>query len=79
MMYNSLLQFHRREEGFCKKYCHQCTGGVKLIVIVENPKSSLLDQKVSTAVCHVTKVGLNVTNVDLFCSSISDTATFFQV
>ena len=78
-MYNSLLQFHRREEGFCKKYCHQYTGGVKLIVIVENPKSSLLDQKVSTAVLHVTKVGLNVTNINLLCSFISDTATFFQV
>jgi len=73
------LQFHRREEGFCKKSCHQRTGGVKLIVIVENIKSFLLDQKVSTAVLHVTKVGLNVTNVDLFCSSISDTATFFPV
>ena len=78
-MYNSLLQFHRREEGFCKQYCHQYTGGVKLIVIVENPKSSLLDQKVSTAVLHVTKVGLNVTNINLLCSFISDTATFFQV
>ena len=73
------MQFHRREEGFCKKSCHQCTGGVKLIVIVENPKSSLLDQKVSTAVLHVTKVGLNVTNINLLCSFISDTATFFQV
>jgi len=73
------LQFHRREEGFCKKTCHQCTCGVKVIVIVENPKAFLLDQKVPTAVLHVTKVGLNVTNVDLFCSFISDTATFFQV
>jgi len=73
------LQFHRREEGFCKKTCHQCTGGVKLIVIVENAKSFLLHQKVSTAVLHVTKVALYVTNVDLFCLVFSDTATFFQV
>lgn len=47
--------------------------------IPTSSSKSSSDLKVSTVVLHVTYVGLNVTNVHLFCSPVSDTATFFQV
>lgn len=53
--------------------------GVPSVMPARKIPTSSSDLKVSTVVLHVTYVGLNVTNVHLFCSPVSDTATFFQV